>query len=264
MTTPRSAVSAPVADYWSWPAPPGTVALEEGTIHTFAFTVDLPAAERADLELLLSQPEIARADRFHFARDRGRYITARGRLRQLVGHHADRAPATLEFEEGPFGKPALSLGQGNDRLRFNLSRSDGVGVVALGLDGELGVDVEQLRPFADALSIAERMFSGDERRVLRALPDGKRAPAFFDYWIRKEAVVKSTGRGLSTPLAGFTLSPEQGDDAERVSLECEGRVVARWVRRLPAPRAGFVAAVAADGSPGSVCCWTWPSCQIAS
>lgn len=264
MNTHRPAVNAPVADDWSWPAPPGTVALEAGTIHAFAFTADLPAEERADLELLLSQPEIARADRFHFARDRGRYITARGRLRQLVGHHANRAPAELEFDEGPFGKPSLPLGHGNDRLRFNLSRSGGVVVVALGLDGELGVDVEQLRPFADALSIAERMFSGDERRVLRALPDGERALVFFDYWIRKEAVVKSTGRGLSSPLAGFTLSRGQVDGAERVSLECGGRVVARWVRRLPAPRAGFVAAVAAEGTPGLVCCWSWPSRQIVS
>jgi len=226
-------------------------------VHVFWFATDLPAARLDELERLLDVGERARADRFRFLRDRGRFIAARGRLRALLGRYAEQAPAQLEFDSGPYGKPALRDTNGADQLHFNLSRSDGVGVVAIGLAEELGIDVERIRPFDDALAIAERMFGPEEHRALRALPEEAQPAAFFRYWTRKEAVVKSLGRGLSHPLDAFGLSAE-GLSAERVDLECDGVPIVRWVVPVPPFREGFVAALAASGPPPAVRCWDWP------
>jgi 4'-phosphopantetheinyl transferase len=231
--------------------------LERGVVHVFWFATDLPAGSLDELERVLDVDERARADRFHFPRDRGRFIAARGRLRALLGRYAKQAPARLEFDTGPCGKPALRRTIGADQLHFNLSRSDGFGVAAIGLEEELGIDVERIRPFDNALAIAERMFRPEEYRALRALPEEAQPAAFFRYWTRKEAVVKSLGRGLSHPLDAFGLSAE-GLSAEWVDLERDGVPTVRCVVPVPPLREGFVAALATPGPPPAVRCWDWP------
>ncbi len=232
-------------------------ALHIGEIHVIWFELDLIPAQAMELVPLLSPPERARAERYRFARDRDRYVAARGQLRRLIGRYAGRAARELEFEYGPFGKPALRAGSGNDRIQFNLSCSDGLGVLALCLEEELGIDVERIRPFEHALPIAARMFAADEYRALQSLPELELWPAFFSYWARKEAVVKSFGRGLSSTLAGFTLSPDPEGGPESVTVECDDTAVTRWVRTIPAPRESFVAAVAGSGSVAPVRSWRW-------
>jgi 4'-phosphopantetheinyl transferase len=241
------------------PRPDATAlaSLERGVVHVFWFVTDLPVAQLDELERLLDAGERARADRFRFARDRGRFIAARGRLRTLLGRYTGQVPGGLEFDTGLYGKPALRQVEGADRLQFNLSHADGVGVVAIGLEEELGIDVERIRPFDGALAIAARMFTGEEHRALRALPAQAQSGAFFMYWVRKEAVVKSVGRGLSHPLNAFGLCPG-GRSAEHVELECDGVLAARWVLALPPFREGFVAALATAGAPPTVRCWNCP------
>lgn len=237
-------------------APATLPRLEHGVVEIFWFSMDLPPTRLESLECLLDAAERERADRFRFGRDRGRFIAARGRLRALLGCYAERPPARLEFETGPYGKPALRQVTGDDRLQFSVSHSHGVGVVAIGLKDEIGIDVERIRPFDDALAIAERMFTAEEYRALRALPEAARSGAFFSYWTRKEAVVKSVGRGLSHPLDAFGLRLE-GRSAERVQLDCGGVSVARWVVAVPPLREGFVATLAAGGAPPAARCHDW-------
>jgi 4'-phosphopantetheinyl transferase len=111
------------------------------------------------------------------------------------------------------------------------------------MEDELGIDVERIRPLPDALAIAEQLFADGEILALRAVPEEARSERFFRYWTRKEAVVKSFGRGLSHPLDGFELSPD-GLVPERVMVRGEDPSFARWVLTLTPPYPGFVAAVA--------------------
>jgi 4'-phosphopantetheinyl transferase len=165
-------------------------------------------------------------------------------------------PELLAFEIGPYGKPALGQASGDPRVEFSLSHSHGVGVLAVGLEDELGIDIERLRPFDDAMAIAKRLFTAEEQRVLRALPEPDRPGAFFRYWTGKEAVVKSVGRGLSQPLDGFGLRLD-GATPEQVDVDCGGVSVARWVLSVPPLREGFVAALATAGAPPTVHCREW-------
>lgn len=237
--------------------PPGLPPLEPGTVHLQWFTTTLAAAELDALGSLLDDSELARASRFHFARDRDRYVAARGRLRVILGQYAGEQPAGVVIAPGRHGKPELRLPAGAPRLSFNLSRSGEIAVAAIGLEEELGIDVERLRPFGDALTIAERVFTGTEAAALRDLAPEERPAAFFRYWTRKEAVVKSLGLGLGYPLDAFSLSAECGG-AERLELESEGVRITRWVAGVDPPYEEVIAALATAEGPAEVHSRVWP------
>src|SRR5438128_11526381 len=59
---------------------------------------------------LLSPDEAARADRFHFARDRQRFVGARGLLRELLGGCVDVATSARRLACGPRGSPDIEGG----------------------------------------------------------------------------------------------------------------------------------------------------------
>ena len=227
------------------------------------FPTDLPAARLVELESLLARVEWARAERFHLPRDRNRYIAARGQMRILLAGYLNQVPAAVALEVGRNGKPELQAVTGAERVHFNLSHSEGVGVMALGIGDELGIDVERIRPMPDASAIAEHVFAAGETLALGGLADDARAEAFFRYWTRKEAVVKSLGRGLSHPLDGFELAAD-GLAPERLLFPGEGPSATRWVLPLSPPYPGFVAALASAGALPHVRQQVWPQTGVAA
>ena len=109
-------------------------------------------------------------------------------------------PASVEFGRMPEGKPTL---KDCAHLRFNLSHSGDLVVIAVALEREVGVDVEAIRPMPDLEDIAKFFFASGERDDLLSLPPDERIPAFFHCWTRKEAFVKAVGSGLLHPSIAF-------------------------------------------------------------
>jgi 4'-phosphopantetheinyl transferase len=163
--------------------------------------LDLLAPPALPQQAGLSAQEFQKAARFVFERDRRRYLSAHSQLRRLLADYTGIAPARLEFEEGPFGKPALRNG---GRCSFNLSHSEDAAVVLIADEGEIGVDVEMLRVMPDALALAERNFSTSENASLRDMVSSARDQAFLTGWTRKEACLKAIGSGLSIAPDTFT------------------------------------------------------------
>ena len=82
---------------------------------------------------------------------------------------------------GPFGKPEVASETGQPALRFSLSHTRGAVAVAVTLGAELGVDIEPLgRPAP--IEVAERLFSPEEKAVLREKSDDAQAFTFFSLW----------------------------------------------------------------------------------
>jgi 4'-phosphopantetheinyl transferase len=159
-------------------------------VHVFPLDVDV-----CRLAGLLAPDEQGRASRFRFDRDRNRYIACRGTLRALLGA---RAP----FAYGPYGKPRLE----GSEIRFNVSHSHGVGMIAIARGREVGCDIERIeQKFADE-QIPERFFSPAEVAALRALPEAEQCQAFFRVWTRKEAFIKACGMGMSLALDSFDVT----------------------------------------------------------
>ena len=155
---------------------------------------------------LLSGDETTRARRFHFDRDRNRYVRGRGFLRSMLGQVGGQDPAGLIFGTGTQGKPFL---QDSD-LAFNLSHSRDLAVLAVSQSGPLGIDLEFIDRAADIDGLARTCLTPGEMDVLDALPEAQRRVRFFVFWTAKEARMKLTGEGMSLPPRQITLDLQDG------------------------------------------------------
>ena len=178
-------------------------------IHIWKAALNCEERKLQRLEASLSTDELARADRFFALRDRSNFVAARGILRELLGKYLNRAPGALKFSYSPRGKPSLDTEDQDSSIRFNISHSHGLALLAFAANRELGVDVEWIRPNVALEEVAERYFSSREVVELKNLEPSLRAVGFFQCWARKESYVKAKGEGLHIPLEGFsvTLTP---------------------------------------------------------
>ncbi len=211
-------------------------------------TVEVWAAEFAEeaqlpqLAATLSDDERARAQRFRFARDREQFIHARGTLRLRLAHALNVVPATLRFGYETNGKPFLLTANGaRAPLRFNLSHSNGLALLALSWHCEVGLDVEQVRAELADETTARHVFTPVEFSAWQQLPAALQPAAFFHTWTCKEAYLKALGAGLS--IAPETIAVTWDDKAlpRRIALPTPP---AAWAFYHFVPRPGFVAALA--------------------
>jgi 4'-phosphopantetheinyl transferase len=127
------------------------------------------------------------------ARHRRRYVVTRALVRAVLAGYLDRPPASVPLLRGPNGKPRLD---GADSLRFNVSHSGAVLVVAVTAGTEIGVDVELVRPVERDAQLARRWFSEADAASLAGAPPALRARRFMELWTRREAIAKLSGDGL--------------------------------------------------------------------
>jgi 4'-phosphopantetheinyl transferase len=203
-------------------AAPARLALSPEVVDVWGAALDdLRDDVQQSLHAWLSREERARAQRFHFERDRRRYVAGRGVLRSLLGGYLDLAPEDIEFQYGPAGKPALAADPkrrqsagGAATLHFNVAHSAGLALYAFTLTGPVGIDVEFMRELPEWERVAESAFSSLELERLRACPRERRGAEFFRAWTRQEAVLKALGVGLSGAAergseSGYNVYPLQ-------------------------------------------------------
>jgi 4'-phosphopantetheinyl transferase len=226
---------------------PALLSLGKEDVHVwFAFMDDMVPSFRSFLATLAAD-EISKTGRFHFQKDRDRYVLTRGLLREILSRYRGSRPGELQFCYSAHGKPALIAERGDERLSFNLSHANAAVVYAVTRGREVGVDLEYVSGDIDDRELAERCFSPREASALRLLPSGLRQKAFMTCWTRKEAYIKASGEGLSLNLESFDVLA-QGDPAPRLHIESDPREAARWsLADLEAP-AGYVAALAIEGN----------------
>jgi len=232
-------------------APPAR--LSAGEVDVWSVALDGSPEYAGDLQVTLSADERDRAARFHFDRDRRRYIRARGVLRRLLAAYLGTDARELTFHYGAHGKPALS-GRFEGALTFNVSHSHELALIAIGGRVEMGVDVEAVRAMDDGEDIASRFFSPREAAQLGALPAAVRSAAFFACWTRKEAYLKALGSGLAKPLDGFDVAFAPGETPALV-VHGDARETARWSIYELAPGAGYTGALVTEGRAVAVRCW---------
>ncbi len=213
-------------------------------VHLAYFRLDLPDPVVAELERVLSTAEWARVSRFQVAEDARRCVVRRGILRHLLGTLLDVPPESLLFGLGPQGKPGLAPPFARHNLHFNLSDSGEMALFAWTTGGEIGVDIEEVRPMPHALAVAQRFFAEAELTWLSQQPADQRDAAFLRCWTCKEAVVKALGDGLMAPLQRFSAA--HWADPPRVEwLEDTTAAACHWSLHLPGAPHGWVAALAA-------------------
>lgn len=206
--------------------------VERGTVDLWVATVDARSADW--LRPVLSDDERARADRFRAASDRDSFIVSRGILRNVLSRYAGVPPARIAFTYGEHGKPFVA------GVRFNVSDSADLSVIAVSGAGEPGVDIERIRPKPNAARFAARFFSAPEAEAI-GHADQDRESWFFACWTRKEAHVKALGGGLTIPLKSFTV---ECDPAQaHPSISAPG-----WRLTSFRPAPGFIGAICTEGA----------------
>jgi len=167
-------------------------------IRLWSVDLDLLPASAA----LLSASEQDRAARFVFDVDRRRYVAAHYALRSVLAAELGLA-AGAELDLGTHGKPRLAAPAA---AAFNLSHSGATGLIGLAPSGEIGVDIEVMKPIDDIDALAAQNFTAAERAEVRSARDETAAlRAFLAVWTRKEACLKALGSGLSIPPEVFEV-----------------------------------------------------------
>lgn len=212
------------------------------TVALWRWSLLADPGEQADLWNVLSADERARAKRFHFPRDRRRYVVARGVLRTHLAAYLGCRASAVTFSYGAHGKPALDPPDLNARLSFNLSHSDEWAVLAVSGGAPVGVDIERLRPVADGF--AAHAFAAEELAALHALPAECCQAGVFACWTRREAYVKATGTGLFQPKDSFAVTVDPSRPARLLRADAEPAGIDHWTLNDLQVQPGYAAALA--------------------
>ncbi len=239
----------------SWRFAPKNLTLESGEVHIWLASLRQPQFLIPRLSSCLSIEEFNRANRFHFYKDRKKYIVGRGLLRQIISTYSSLNPGQIRFGYNDFGKPFLENQAGHHKLNFNLAHSHNLVLYGFVYDREIGVDIEYIREDLSNEKIAERFFSPGEVFVLRSLPKRQRQRAFFNCWTRKEAYIKAHGQGLSLPLDQFEVSLAPGQTAALLQNYKNREEPNRWSMHELSPGSGYAAALVVEGRDLNLKCW---------
>ncbi len=155
---------------------------------------------------LINDEELKRYERLVFPPHQKQFLVSRALLRTVLGQYLDQPPETLVFARNSYGKPRIASFEKSLPISFNLSHTDGLCVLAVTRENDLGVDVEYLTRKVDILNLAKRFFSEQEYAELAALDVEKFDERFFRLWTLKEAYIKACGMGLSISLKDFGFS----------------------------------------------------------
>jgi 4'-phosphopantetheinyl transferase len=192
------------------------------TVEVWQAALAQPPERVRGLERMLSAQERQRAARLT-APDR--WIAARAALRIVLAGHLPCHPSDVELTVAATGKPEIP----GSPLRFNLSHSGELAVIALTRDAEVGVDVERTSRRSRAV---ERSLTPGERATL----DGTdRHRGLLQIWCRKEAMAKAGGGGLG-------WAPETFDTTAPGSLSLTDLILDE----------GYVGALAIEGPPPDI------------
>jgi 4'-phosphopantetheinyl transferase len=169
----------------------------------FAATTELHLWQaRLDSDEWRSAERLPDEDRDRAARLEGtarrRWVAGCWALRGVLGRYLAEEPAEIELRVGDRGKPMLV--DPRSSLRFNLSHSRDLALVAVARGREVGVDVEWIDPRRDVLALARRALGPAEARGVEEAPPQARPAAFHAAWTRHEAIAKCHGTGLRGPL----------------------------------------------------------------
>jgi 4'-phosphopantetheinyl transferase len=231
----------------AFPPAPENLNLSDDEICIFCALLDLPLMRLQCLEKTLSEDERQRAARFHFKKDRNRFVAGRVILREILGQLVGVDPDELIFSHGVHGKPRLAmLPNAKTFLHFNLAHSDSLAVYAVSRRHEVGIDIERIRAIPEARDVAMQFFGEHEYKWWCLLPDDKKMEGFFNCWVRKEALLKALGTGFNEAL-------NQTDILFAGDLPNSRK----WTFRSLIPASNYTAALAVKCKHLRVNCWNW-------
>jgi 4'-phosphopantetheinyl transferase len=161
-----------------------------------------------ELEALLDDNERERVALLRREEDRRRFVAAHALARLVLSELTGQSATTLTFVtrcprcDGPHGKARLA---GAEHVHFSTTHAGERVAVAVTALGPVGVDLEPTEAGGFARFADVALTAGEGAEYAR-LPVEQRPRAATTWWVRKEAVLKATGHGMSVSPADIEIS----------------------------------------------------------
>ena len=232
--TPGPASFPITAHLPQWPDhdPTEPPALGREEVHVWAFELADPGWIRAGA---LTATEVERSLRFSRRRDAAAFLAGRASLRELLGGYLGIPPADVVLARrcascgaDDHGKPLLSPEAHPSAPQFSVSRSGNQGLVGLGLELALGVDIERHDTGIAVDAVLPLALNPTEVDGLEGCSGTKRASRLLTIWTLKEAYLKALGLGLARDPVELSISGETGRDWRMIDPLAEGPGSAAW------------------------------------
>jgi 4'-phosphopantetheinyl transferase len=143
----------------------------------------------------------------------GERVVVADALRELLGGYLGFDPTPVAIVTGDGGKPRLA----DNAVRFNVSHTDGLALIAVAEASEVGVDAERVRPDRDLDRLAARIMTPAEQAAFESVEPPARAHCLHQVWARKEAVLKLSGAGVAGAAMSRLEVPVEPVSAEHGS-----------------------------------------------
>ncbi len=143
-------------------------------------------------KMLSSVPVLEQDRNLKFVRWQDRQAHLLGKLllqHGLKAMHIHKTLSDLRVKKN--GKPYFQ-----DGPYFNISHSGQYAICVISTEGEVGVDVEEIKD----IDIIDFKFIYTEQEWSILEKNKNNSSLFYEFWTKKEAVLKANGRGLSIPL----------------------------------------------------------------
>ena len=195
---------------------------------------------------LLSGAEAQRVARRHFQSDRNALALAYALHRLVLGRLLGLGATQVPLDRDPRGCPQLA----GPLAYTSLSHADGLIAVAVA-PAPVGVDIEPRQRTQVMAAIAHCVLHIDEVAALPSQDGPARNAALLGIWVRKEAVLKAAGVGLSVPMESFAAP-------SRAHLALPALVAGPLQIRMLDVGPDGVAAVAGPAGVPVACHWLRP------
>ena len=184
----------------TWPsAYPGDTALGASEVACWQLHIDsVSPNELTKAYESLTAHEQKRFHGFRLKDDKVRFSLGRLLLRKIIEESLGEA---FTLQVNAFGKPELI----SKKIRFSISHSGNIVLVAVSNSVDVGVDVEQMLTLMDREKMLSLLHSA-ETQDINSLHPKLRDRAFYEIWVSKEAIAKAYGHGLSLPLTSYRVT----------------------------------------------------------
>lgn len=150
----------------------------------------------------LDAAQRARVLRQQRAIDRDVRVVAYALQRLLLGYVLGQAPSAVQLERTADGAPVLEGCVG----ATSLSHAEQHIAIAVDAGQRVGVDIEPLSRCGHLGDIATQICHPSEVRHSSDMPGSQYEQWLLSLWVRKEAVLKAAGVGLSHEMTSFAVS----------------------------------------------------------
>ena len=166
--------------------------LLNGEIHLWAISLNSDSTLINKCKSSLTELERNRISYYNFEQVQNNYVISQGGLRILLSSYLNIEPQKIDLRKHRKGKPFTA---DDNSLCFNISNSGNYCVYAFSRAGEVGIDIEELRPLPDIDELIDKNFTEKEKNYITK-NEKLRDERFFRFWTIKEAYLKAIGEGM--------------------------------------------------------------------